>query len=185
MGRPKQLIEIDGRPLVRRVAEAAVAARFSPAVIVLGAYAERIAPAFEGLPLQIAINDGWEEGLGSSIRTGVAAVLNAAPEVGAIILTLADQPSLHSTHLRRLHETHRLNSAPIVASELHGIPTPPALFAPIHFPALLSLRGDIGARSLLASHPAQLIPAPDLADIDTPEDAGGLETQREEPDART
>src|ERR1700679_1330829 len=72
MGRPKALLEIGGRALVVRAAEAALAAPVWPVVVVLGAEASKIRPVLARLPVLIVENPAWAEGMASSLRTGLA-----------------------------------------------------------------------------------------------------------------
>ena len=71
MGSPKQLIELDGRPLVVRAVEAALASPAWPVVVVLGAHAAQIRPVLARLPVLIAETPEWSEGMAASIRAGV------------------------------------------------------------------------------------------------------------------
>src|SRR5665213_1410174 len=71
MGTPKQLLEFEGRALVVRAAEAALASPAWPVVVVLGAHAETIRPALARLPVLVVENPAWSEGMASSIRAGV------------------------------------------------------------------------------------------------------------------
>ncbi len=171
MGVPKQLLDIGGVPLLRRLAEAAIAAGTGQVVVVLGAHAAAIAPCLDGLRLHIVVHPGWAGGLGSSASAGVRAFTEQVPGFRGVIIALADQPNLSAGHFLRLVETHNRTGRPMVASLCRGTPGPPAYFASEYIPALLRLEGDAGARSLFKAHPADLatVAADDLSDIDTPE----------------
>jgi molybdenum cofactor cytidylyltransferase len=171
MGVPKQLLEIAGVPLLRRVAEAAVAAGSAQVIVVLGAHAAAIAPCLDGLRLHIVVHPGWAEGLGSSASAGVRAFTEQVPGFRGVIIALADQPNVSAGHFSRLVETHDRTGRPMVASLCRGTLGPPAYFASEYIPALLRMEGDAGARSLFKAHPADLatVAADDLSDIDTPE----------------
>ncbi|MFM8358590.1 MAG: NTP transferase domain-containing protein, partial [Verrucomicrobiota bacterium] len=90
MGRPKQLLPCQGRPLLRHAVERALASRCRPVVVVLGAWADAIEPVLAGLPVQVARNPRWEEGVGTSIQAGLETLASAG--VDAAILTLGDLP---------------------------------------------------------------------------------------------
>jgi molybdenum cofactor cytidylyltransferase len=173
-GTPKQLHRIGGRTLVRRSAEMAWAAGFRPLVVVLGAFADEIAPELENVECSVVVNAGWEEGMGSSIREGIARVREIAPACAAALILLADQPAVSEPLLRRLVDRLRLGPEPAVACRYGGILGPPAIFSASLFGALEALSGDEGARSLLRSG---LVPAAEIdfpagaLDIDTPEDS--------------
>lgn len=170
MGRPKQLLPVDGMPLVRRAAGIAVAAGFGHVFVVLGCRAAVIAPALAGLPLHLVINESWSDGLGSSIRAGVRRALELPPAPRGLVLALADQPGVSSAHLRRLAATQRRTGRSIVATFSHGVLQPPVLFTPEWFPRLARLRGDDGARKILREHAWQVarVPLAQASDLDTP-----------------
>ena len=172
MGRPKQLLPINGKPLVRHTAELVLRAPVRPVVVVLGAEAQQIQPALAGLDLHLALNPGWTEGLGSSLRTGVEGALNHAPGLQALIVVLADQPGLPPRHLERLITRFREGGCTAVASLTGPDLVPPLLFGREWFPKLCAIQGDLGARALLRDHPADVatVPLESNTDLDTPED---------------
>jgi molybdenum cofactor cytidylyltransferase len=172
MGRPKQLLDWGGRPLVRVVAEHALAARLDRVLIVVGAARADVAAALAGLPLEIVANPAYAEGQSSSLRAGVAAL---GPEVAAALVLLGDQPFVTQAIIERLVGEWRTSGAAVVAPSYAGQRGNPVLFARTIFPELLAIGGDQGARGVLAADPARvrLVPFDDprpLADIDTPED---------------
>ena len=175
MGRPKQLLAVDGQPLLRRVTEAALAAPVSAVVVVLGARAAEIAPCLAGLPVQIVVNPGWAEGMGSSLRTGIEAIAAVSPAPDFVVIALGDQPDFAAGQVIRLIETQRATSRPIVAADYDGVRGPPVLFAAKYFPALAALEGDSGARALVQAHPHEVATAsfPKATDLDTPADYDG------------
>jgi molybdenum cofactor cytidylyltransferase len=182
MGRPKQLLPVAGRPLVRHVAEQALAAPAAPVIVVLGAHAEQIVSSLDGLPVQIVVNDRWERGMGSSLRAGMEALTAASLETKAVIVALADQPGCSAAHLARLIETYRSTGRTIVASATGEVRGPPVLFAAAWFHRLLQLDGDVGARELLREQVDALatVPLDAAADIDTPADYTSLLNLRSE-----
>lgn len=172
MGRPKQLLPVDGQPLLRHVVKTVLSAPVSPVIVVLGARAAEIAPCLDGLAVQVATNEHWAEGMGSSLRAGLLALTAHRPVPAGVIIVLADQPDFSARHLADLLETHRTTGKPVVASAADGVLRPPALFAAAWFPRLLELRGDAGARALLQAQPESVatVPLASPADLDTPAD---------------
>lgn len=172
MGRPKQLLPVAGRPLLRHAAESAAAAPVAPVVVVLGARAAEIAPCLDGLPVQIVVNAQWDQGMGSSVRTGLRALTAGTPGLATVIIALADQPGCPADHFARLIETHRATGRSIVASSVAGVPGPPVLFTAVWFHLLLVLDGDTGARRLLRAQRAHVatVPLASGTDLDTPAD---------------
>jgi molybdenum cofactor cytidylyltransferase len=176
LGFPKQLIVHEGEPLVRRIAAAAAEACAGPVVVVLGANAETIAPALAGLPsVRTVVNRKWSNGLASSLATGLSEVLED-PTCDAVLVTLADQPHVDATALKRLIAAfdgdHR-----IVASAYNNTMGVPAVFGREHVDALMHLTGDAGAGAWLRSRPSEVTCVSlDVAaiDIDTLSDAAPL-----------
>jgi len=173
-GRPKQLAELGGEPLVRRAARAALAAGCDPVVVVLGAQAGAVAGALAGLPLTQLRNEAWEEGMAGSLRAGLAAADEAAPAARGALLLVADQPAVDAALLGRLLARFEEGGAarPVACAYggSHGVP---AILPRSLFPELAALRGDRGAKAVLAAHRAELleVPFPDgELDVDTEED---------------
>jgi len=174
-GSPKQLHRVGGVSLVRRAAETARSAGCRPLVVVLGAAAEAIAPELDSGACAIVVHDGWSEGMGASIRAGMARLREEAPDCPAALLLLADQPAVSEPLLRTLVERFRLGPEPAAACRYGGVLGPPAVFSASLFGELASLRGDEGARSLLRSGRIA------VAEIDFPEGAFDLDTNPDEP----
>jgi molybdenum cofactor cytidylyltransferase len=173
MGRPKQLLEIDGVPLVRRAAEAALAAPVWPVIVVLGAHAEKIRPTLASLPLLLADNAEWAEGLASSLRAGIRTLGLFSAHLDAAVIALCDQPGFSTETVAQLLALRRTSGRSIVATLAGGHLGPPVLFDREFFPALQMLEGDAGARQLLLAQREKIavLEAPALAtDLDTPAD---------------
>jgi CTP:molybdopterin cytidylyltransferase MocA len=169
LGRNKQLVEIEGVPLVRRAAAAAFAAGAGRVLVVTGFEAERIGAALAELPVTLVHNPDWERGMGGSLAAGV----RAAPEAAALMTILADQYAVPLAHLHDLAVEAARARATIVATAYAGTVGAPAVFKAAHFPELLALPPAAGAKHLCAKHADELlaIPCPAAAlDLDTPDD---------------
>lgn len=170
LGLPKQLLRIEGETLLHRAARFGLATAPAQAILVLGAQADTIATAADGLALQRVHCPDWEEGLGASLRAGLAAVFTSCE--GALVL-LCDQPALDAAHLGALVAAWRRDPARAAASAYAGVLGVPALLPRAWFDALSHLSGDRGARDLLRERAGQVtaVPAPALSeDIDHPDD---------------
>ena len=173
LGRPKQLLEIDGQPLVVRAAEAALGAGAAPVVVVLGANAEQIRPVLRGVDVGLVLNQDWNDGMASSVRAGLHALGQITLRLDAVLLAVCDQPAFDARAARRLVESLQASTRGMAAARYAGRNGVPAIFRREHFFALSRLKGDQGARALLQGKPDEVIPVdlPDLAlDLDTPED---------------
>jgi molybdenum cofactor cytidylyltransferase len=160
LGTPKQLVKIDGETLLDRAVRTAREAGCSPIVVVLGASAHQIEESCHLDETVLLVNDLWNEGMGSSLRLGITAIRDLE---AAVVLT-CDQPAVTPFHLRAL-----MASGSLTASRYAGRAGVPAFFPATHFPALMALQGDAGARTLLQSAPTVDLPGGDL-DVDTPGD---------------
>ena len=96
---PKLLADLDGRPLVRHAAEAALAARPRPVVVVLGAHAGAVRAALAGLDLIAIENPDFSAGLSTSLRLGLRAL---PPTCGAAVVLLGDMPRITAGHIDNL-----------------------------------------------------------------------------------
>lgn len=177
MGEPKQLLPYRGTTLLHHAIATALSLEGAPVVVVLGAHADKIRAQLDEARVLIAENPGWHEGMGGSLRTGLRALLDAHPEISAVIFLLCDQPLLTPATLENLIATHGHTGSAIVASEYNGTLGVPALFTRIFFPDLLALDGADGARQILWTHRAHAIGVPfseGATDIDTPADYARL-----------
>lgn len=173
LGHPKQLLEYEGRTLLRRAAMAACGSRCDPIVIVLGAEYDRCMGELAGLPTRAVLNPQWSEGIAGSIRLGLTALLEDVPEIEAAVLCLCDQPHLSSAVLNTLVSAYLGTGKSIVASKYNDTLGAPALFDVSRFPDLLKLSGDEGARRLFTRMPEEVVAVPfseGAHDVDTPED---------------
>ncbi|BDU76572.1 nucleotidyltransferase family protein [Mesoterricola sediminis] len=166
LGAPKQLARWQGETLLRRAVRAAAAC--APILVVTGHRADLMAQELAGLPVQLVPNPAWEEGMAASLRAGVAALPPGAP--GALFL-VCDQPAVDAALVDRLLAAW--HGAP-VACAYGGTRGVPALLPARDFPAVLALRGDRGARALLAAPDVVEVPFPEGTwDVDRPEDLPG------------
>jgi molybdenum cofactor cytidylyltransferase len=145
MGQPKQLLPIDGQPMIRRVAEAVCAARLAHVVVVTGAAAEQVRAAIRDLPIGVVFNPHWAEGVSTSLRAGIGAL---RPEIQAALVVLADQPGLTPGLIRRVVDCYVTTFAPIIVPVYEGQRGNPVLFDRRLFTDLLRLEGDCGGRAL-------------------------------------
>jgi molybdenum cofactor cytidylyltransferase len=175
----KQLVRIDGRPLLHASVSRAVEIAGAATIVVLGANAAELAPLLTHTPATVVINRDWREGIGSSIRAGVARLPSACT---GVMLVLADQVAVTSQDLQRLAGTWRRQPDYVAAALYSGATGVPAIFPRSRFRELAELRGDIGARMLLHRNPDRVVRVPmDSAalDIDTPEDLLAIETAQQ------
>jgi molybdenum cofactor cytidylyltransferase len=171
MGTPKQLLQLQGQSLLRRIVECAIAANCEPIVVVLGAFRDQIQGEISNLPIQIVENHEWQTGMGSSIRRGIQALLNQ--NIEAAILLLCDQPSVSPQLIQQLRSLYYSTHSSIIASTYQQTTGVPALFEARLFPELIQLNQQEGAKKVIQRHLAStvIVDFPEGAiDLDTPQD---------------
>ena len=174
-GSTKQLVRVNGRPLMHTVVSRAVELAGHSVTVVLGANAGELAPLLKHTPATVAVNRDWPEGIASSIRTGLA---NAPATTGGVLIVLADQIAVSTEDLRRLAGVWRRYPNSLACAQYAGGVGVPAIFPRWCFRELNELRGDRGAQRLLKRHVDRLVrlPMPSAEiDIDRPEDLLALE----------
>ncbi len=207
-GVEKLVVPVEGRPMVRRVAETALAAGLDPVLVVVGAdaRAEPVRQALGGLPVVLVTNRDPSRGLASSLARGVSA-LPASTRAAAILL--GDMPWVQDGTVRALvaalesaspaatagdEAAARLSAAAATPARARprvacipvyeGRRGNPVVWGAGFFPDMVALEGDRGARILTELHPALIreVPVDDpgiLRDVDTVEDLERL--RREAP----
>lgn len=173
LGEPKQLLTYQGKSLIRRITEAGIGAIGEPVIVVTGSNAALVEGALLPLTCYHAYNAGWQEGMSSSIRTGITKLLQITPEITGAILAVSDQPFVTSGLLKDLIEKSKTENAGIVACAYGDTVGTPVLFARKYFDELLLLTGAEGAKKLIKKHNSDVGSHPfplGAVDIDTPED---------------
>lgn len=146
-GSPKLLARLGGETLLNRAVRAALGARPAGCVVVLGARADELKRRLRAWPVRIVVNRRWRSGLSSSLRAGIAALPRQAP---AALVLLADQVAVGPAELELLLAAWRRAPRAIAASRWGEVLGPPAVFPRRVFADLRRLRGDAGAKTLLA-----------------------------------
>ena len=179
MGRPKLLLPLEGRCMLQHVVDAAVDSCLDELVIVLGADADAVRAAL-ALPadraVRVIVNPDYAGGQSTSLRAGLAA-LDARAAAAAILL--GDQPGVDRVLINAVAAAFvaaRAAAARPVYETAAGerVPGHPVVLHRRLWPACDGLRGDAGARTVLAEHPEWVlevpVAGPPPVDIDTPED---------------
>jgi molybdenum cofactor cytidylyltransferase len=197
MGRPKQLLDWHGTPLVCHIAQQARASTLAGLVIVTGAGTTAVraalaqatpalcGPTAAGWTCQIVTNVHYASGQAGSLRAGLAALPTTAD---AAVVLLCDQPLVTARLIDTLIAEYRACTADVVAivpcyQGRRGNPVllRHTLFATLHE----QLSGDEGARSVLPHYANQVYwwDTDDSAVITTVETIEEYQTLREQHDA--
>jgi len=173
MGGPNKLLaQIAGRPLVRIVVEKALGSRARPVIVVTGHQRERVEAALAGLPVQFVHNPSFADGLGTSLKAGIAAL---PAEADGAIVCLGDMPQVDATLIDRLIGAFDpAKGALVVVPTIDGKRGNPVVWSRRFFPDLMTVEGDVGARHLIGRYPEAVAEVPvagtaAFTDVDTPE----------------
>lgn len=146
-GGAKQVALWRGRPLLSWVLDAALGVPLlDPVVVVLGAHAALVRDAVDLSEVGVVEAVDWEEGVAASLRAGVAAL----GEVSAAVVLLGDMPGVTpqvvAGAVGRFDE--RVDA---VRTCYAGVPGHPVVLGRGVLELVDGLRGDVGARDLLAN----------------------------------
>ena len=169
-GSTKQLAKIDGITLVQSAHDVATQAFAANTVLVVGHDWQPVFAACQPRQGFLLRNQGFTDGLGTSIAQAVRAVQHTAD---AVVVLLADQVRISADHVLSLVATWDGSQDQIVATKYAGIVGAPTLFPRGCFADLAMMKGDSGGRQLLSDERFQLKTLEfDAAavDIDTPDD---------------
>ncbi len=181
-GSNKLLAEIGGRPLVRIAAEQALVSRAKPVIVVTGHERERVEAALKGLPVRLVHNPDFAQGLGGSLRAGIAAV---PAEADGAIVCLGDMPQVDAALIDRLIAAFAPEQGALaVMPTIDGKRGNPVLWSRRFFPDLMAIEGDVGARHLISRYAEAVVEVPvtgkaALVDVDTPEALRGVKAEIE------
>ncbi len=177
MGRPKQLLQYNGKTLLNHAVNEAINAKADAVVVILGKNADLFEGEIDKEEVRVVINENWKEGMASSVRLGLDTLLKIKPYIDAVIFMVCDQPHISSSVLNELITKQQKTTKQIVTCNYGESIGPPALFHKKYFRDLARLNGDVGARNIIEQniHDVAMILFPEgKIDIDTEDDFEAL-----------
>jgi len=181
-GKSKQLMDLNGKPMIAWVVDACLNSRLDKIVVVLGDNASHIASGlsakYGNRRITTIINPQYQEGMSRSLRAGLLNVMRTYPSV---MFLLGDQPLVDSNLIDRLLTGFWESEKDICVPVHMGRRGNPTLFSRRFYDQLLKVSGDTGAREIIQAHPKALLsveiedPLP-FFDIDTETDMETLHT---------
>jgi molybdenum cofactor cytidylyltransferase len=172
LGRPKQLLPWQGKTLLQHAVETALTITTQP-VVVTGCNADQLVAGVDQTQVHIVFNPAWQQGIASSIRCGLQALLDRTPAPDQVIFMVCDQPFVTPGLLLDLINERQKSHKSIIASSYAGTLGIPALFDKTHFPQLLDLQGDTGAKKVIQRFPEE------VAFVEFREGAFDIDTEQE------
>jgi molybdenum cofactor cytidylyltransferase len=178
----KLIAEIGGKPLVRIAAEQALASHAKPVIVVTGHENKRVEAALAGLPVRFVHNPDYADGLGTSLKTGIAVV---PADADGVVVCLGDMPQVDAALIDKLiagFDPER--GALVVVPTIDGKRGNPVVWSRRFFHDLTAISGDVGARHLIASYVEAVVEVPvagdaALTDVDTPESFSAVKAEIE------
>lgn len=170
IGREKLLLPFRGAALVGHAIAAATALGAREVIVVVSSENRAaLEPSIAAGGARVVVNLRAHEGMATSIGCAVQAVRS---ESRALVLLQGDQPLVGADMIRALVDAWAAERVEFAAASYDGVVTTPVLFDRSLFAELGALRGDRGARPVLARHRGRTIdfPAWRGRDIDTEDD---------------
>ncbi|MGB5632478.1 MAG: nucleotidyltransferase family protein, partial [Waterburya sp.] len=153
MGQPKQLLPYQGQTLLSHVIKCAIASPCNPVIVVLGANTHKIEPIINHLPVEIAKNTKWNEGISSSIRCGILYIQKHFLNIDGVVFLACDQPFITTEIINKLINAYNFGNKQIIASFYQKTVGIPVLFNRNLFSELTNLNGDHGAKKIVKQYP--------------------------------
>ena len=173
MGRPKQLLLVDGHPLLALVTSRVCASQLNEIVVVLGGNAAEIQSSVDLGRARVVFNPDHAGGLSTSLRAGIAALDG---DVGRAVIVLGDQPDVSAEVIDALLDLHQTSGLAAAALSIDGLLHPPVVLDRGLWPELATLEGDVGCRAVIRGRPEDVAALHYAGrtghpiDLDTPED---------------
>ena len=170
MGHVKQLLPLKDATLLGVVIEKAQETETDEVFCVLGANSSEIEASIEKYKVEIIINPNHQNGLSSSIVSGINHLIEKNWE--AVLIILGDQPLICVKYLNELINAFKKTPKNIMATEYHDSLGVPVIIPKLYFKNLLQLKGDKGAKEFLHSQKdvVKSFKSDSLFDVDSKED---------------
>jgi CTP:molybdopterin cytidylyltransferase MocA len=179
LGRPKQLVDVNGEKLVRRVARLLLELDMAPVCVVSGCEAEAVESALAGLQAEVVYNRNWQLGMGASIACGARKVPGY---VDGLLIAVCDQWKVESDDYQRLISAWKNDISRITVAEWKegqaNVSGPPVIFPRNVIPELKGMIENRGARQVIDRNMdiVEFVEMPDAAfDLDRPEDLAKID----------
>lgn len=172
-GRNKLLLKVDGKPMIRRVVEAALSSKVDEVIVVIGYEAAKVRGVLADLPCQIVVNKAYEKGQSSSVKAGLAEVGEATR---AILVLPGDMAKIDPRSINVVIEEYNRRESPIIIAAHKGKPAHPILLSRKLFKEIEQIDEEtFGLKAVVKRHEDEirLVEAGSdrvLRDVDTPED---------------
>ena len=176
-GRNKLLVTIQGKPIIRRVVEAALRSKVNEVVVVLGWEADNIQKALAELPCRLIVNKDYEKGQSGSVKAGLRGVGEATR---AILVLPGDVAMIDARSINLVIDEYAREKHPIIVAVHKGRPGHPILLDRQLFKEIEQINEQtFGLKNVIKKHEkgirfVETGSSNVLRDVDTPEDLKDL-----------
>ncbi len=179
MGKPKMLLPYKGKTLMQCIIDEVSLVKDNTILVVTGCYHHFLEPLLKEQNIAFIKNEEWQNGMGSSVSTGINYILQHFPSTENVFILTCDQPFINATLLQQMIAEKSAGGKGIAACTYAGTTGVPVLFDKKYFDRLLLLKGNEGAKKIVAELTEDVctIDFPEgITDIDEPGDYEKLVT---------
>jgi molybdenum cofactor cytidylyltransferase len=172
-GQNKLLAMIQGKPMIRRVVEAALDSKADETIVVLGYDESQIRAVLDDLPCRLIVNREFEKGQSSSLKAGVNEV---NPATTAVLILPGDMAKIDAQSIDKLVDSYIRGGGSILVAAHNGRHGHPILIERRLFKDIAQITEETrGLKSVIKKHENEIrLVEVDtdnvLRDVDTPED---------------
>lgn len=152
LGRAKQVEQWGDSTLLDTVLRHVESGPFDERFVVVGAALEEILARIDFEGWTVVENPEWNDGLASSLRVGIDAILRLT-RAEAIAIFLGDQPEVDAGVVNALVAARHKSKRHVLIPKYRYEWGNPVIVAKPLWPRLMSLEGDNGAMQLFKAHP--------------------------------
>ena len=150
LGRPKQLVSIQGKSLLSKTLTEAQQVADTDIYIVTGAYVKELNDSIDLKPFEVIFNEEWAKGMGGSISKGITSIMEYNYE--GVIISVCDQPYIGKENFDNLISKYQKSGKLIISSSYAEGSGPPVFFQQKYFEELSKLHGDLGAKEVIRKY---------------------------------
>ena len=154
MGKPKLLLPFGEKTMIETVIDRVIQSKVEKILVVLGSNREKIEKKIGNLPLEIAVNPDFKEGMLSSVQRGLEAL---PEEAQAVLVFLGDQPSIPSEVIDSVIDAFRKTGKGIVLPVYKGERGHPVLIDMKYRHEVENLNPEVGLRELVYGQPDDIL----------------------------
>ena len=171
----KLLATFDGKPMVATVVDAVLGSAAGPVVVVTGHQADQVRAALAGRDVTFTHNPNYADGLSTSLRQGMHALIKTGGEADGTLVCLGDMPGVDAKVLGKLISAYDpAEGRSICVPVFDGKRGNPVLWGSQYFAEMERMAGDVGAKHMIGQYSDAVceVPMTDdavIVDLDTPE----------------